>query len=87
MAGFCPADRQVVATVNVWDSQTVVLGGLIASQTQSANNQLPVIGDLPMVGKLFQSQSKSTTKVNLMIFVTATIVAETGEFVVSPEEK
>ena len=70
--------RQVVTTVNVWDNQTVVLGGLISSQIQSTKQQVPVIGDLPLLGRLFQSQSKTTQKKNLMIFVTATLVDPAG---------
>ena len=70
--------RQVVTTVNVWDNQTVVIGGLISSTIQSSKQQVPVIGDLPLVGNLFQSSSKVTQKKNLMIFVTATIVDPAG---------
>ncbi len=70
--------RQVVTTVNVWDGQTVVLGGLISSTVQSTKDKLPVIGDLPFVGRLFQSQTKTTQKKNLMIFVTASIVDPAG---------
>jgi len=78
--------RQVVTTVNVWDNQTVVIGGLISSEVQSTKQQVPVIGDLPMVGKLFQSQSKTTQKKNLMIFVTATIVDPAGNRVHSDDD-
>jgi general secretion pathway protein D len=70
--------RQVVTTVNVWDNQTVVIGGLISSQVQSTKDKVPIIGDVPMFGRLFQSASKHTTKKNLMIFVTATIVDPAG---------
>jgi general secretion pathway protein D len=78
--------RQVVTTVNVWDNQTVVIGGLISSSVQSVKQQIPVIGDLPMVGNLFQSQSKQTQKKNLMIFVTATIVDPAGNRVHSDDD-
>ena len=78
--------RQVVTTVNVWDGQTVVLGGLISSTIQSTKEQVPVIGDLPLVGGLFQSSSKTTQKKNLMIFVTATIVDPAGNRVHSDDE-
>jgi general secretion pathway protein D len=77
--------RQVVTTVNVWDAQTVVLGGLISSSTQSTKDKVPVIGDIPMVGRLFQSSSKTTTKKNLMIFITATIVDPAGNRVHSDD--
>lgn len=78
--------RQVVTTVNVWDNQTVVIGGLVSSAVQSTKDKVPVIGDLPMVGRFFQSQTKSTQKKNLMIFVTATIVDPAGNRVHSDDE-
>jgi general secretion pathway protein D len=78
--------RQVVTTVNVWDNQTVVIGGLISSSVLSTKDKVPVMGDLPLVGRLFQSQAKQTTKKNLMIFVTATIVDPAGNRVHSDDE-
>lgn len=78
--------RQVVTTVNVWDNQTVVIGGLISSQVNTTKDQLPVLGDVPLIGKLFQSESKETIKKNLMIFVTATIVDPAGNRVHSDDE-
>ena len=78
--------RQVVTTVNIWDNQTIVIGGLISSATASTKDTVPVLGDLPVVGKLFQSSSKTVTKKNLMIFVTATIVDPAGNRVHSDDE-
>ncbi|MEJ0089340.1 MAG: hypothetical protein WDM80_06290 [Limisphaerales bacterium] len=78
--------RQVVTTVNIWDNQTIVIGGLISSSTQSTKDKVPVLGDLPGVGVLFQSSSKSVQKKNLMIFVTATIVDPAGNRVHSDDE-
>ncbi len=78
--------RQVVTTVNIWDNQTVVLGGLISSSTSSTKDKIPVLGDIPWVGNLFQSSSKSVLKKNLMIFVTATIVDPAGNRVHSDDE-
>jgi len=77
--------RQVVTTVNVWDNQTVALGGLISSQVSNTKDKVPFLGDLPFMGRLFQSQSKETTKKNLMIFVTATIVDPAGNRVHSDD--
>jgi general secretion pathway protein D len=78
--------RQVITTVNVWDGQTVVLGGLITSTTQTEKDKVPVIGDLPILGRLFQSQTKSAVKRNLMIFVTTIIVDPAGNRVHSDDE-
>ena len=78
--------RQVITTVNIWDNQTVVLGGLISSTVQNETDKVPLLGDLPLVGRLFQSQSKTSVKKNLMIFVTATIVDPAGNRVHSDDE-
>lgn len=78
--------RQLVTTVNVWDNQTVVLGGLITSTVNSTKDEVPILGDVPLLGRLFQSQSKVTQKNNLMIFVTATIVDPAGSRVHSDDE-
>jgi general secretion pathway protein D len=78
--------RQVVTTVNIWDNQTIVIGGLISSSTASTKDKIPVLGDLPLLGNLFQSSSKSVLKKNLMIFVTATIVDPAGNRVHSDDE-
>jgi general secretion pathway protein D len=78
--------RSVVTTVNIWDNQTVVLGGLISSHINTIKDKVPVLGDLPLLGRLFQSQSKESNKKNLMIFVTATIVDPAGNRVHSDDE-
>lgn len=78
--------RQVITTVNVWDGQTVVLGGLIASTVTTENDKVPMIGDLPLIGRLFQSSTKTSVKKNLMIFVTAEIVDPAGNRVHSDDE-
>jgi type II secretory pathway component GspD/PulD (secretin) len=78
--------RSVVTTVNVWDNQTVSLGGLISSSVQSTKDKVPFLGDLPLFGRLFQSQSKTTQKKNLMIFVTATIIDPAGNRLHSDDE-
>jgi len=78
--------RQVLTTVNIWDNQTVVLGGLISSKVTNSRSKLPVVADLPLVGKLFQSQTKEAVKKNLMIFVTATIVDPAGNRMHSDDE-
>ena len=78
--------RQVVTTVNIWDNQTVVIGGLVSSTVSTEKDKVPMLGDLPLLGKLFQSQTKSSMKKNLMIFVTATIVDPAGNRVHSDDE-
>lgn len=78
--------REVTTTVNVWDGQTVVLGGLINSQIIESKDTVPVLGDVPLLGRLFQSTSKQETKRNLMIFVTSTLIDPAGNRVHSDDE-
>jgi general secretion pathway protein D len=79
--------REVTTTVNVWDGQTVVLGGLIQSGPNTENeNKVPVLGDIPILGRLFSSTYKLETKRNLMVFVTATLIDPAGNRVHSDDE-
>jgi type II secretory pathway component GspD/PulD (secretin)/tetratricopeptide (TPR) repeat protein len=70
--------REVATTCDVWDGQTVVLGGLISEQIYKIHDKVPMLGDLPFFGKLFQSQSSDSQKENLLIFVTPTMIDPAG---------
>src|SRR5258705_1154847 len=70
--------RQITTSAIVWDGQTVVLGGLIAENVSKLKDKVPVLGDLPFVGRLFRSESSQSLKKNLMIFVTPTIIDPAG---------
>jgi general secretion pathway protein D len=70
--------RQVTTSAVVWDGQTVVLGGLISENVTRYKDKVPLLGDLPWLGKLFRSESSQTQKKNLVIFVTPTIIDPAG---------
>ena len=78
--------RQVASSVNVWDGQTVVLGGLISETVTTFKDKVPMLGDLPLLGRFFRSESKSTEKKNLLIFVTPTIIDPAGNRLHSEDE-
>jgi general secretion pathway protein D len=78
--------RQVVTSSIVWDGQTVVLGGLMAEDTQKTKDKVPIIGDLPLLGRLFRSESSQIRKKNLLIFVTPTIIDPAGNRAHTDEE-
>jgi general secretion pathway protein D len=78
--------REVATTCDVWDGQTVVLGGLISEQIYKIHDKVPMLGDLPFFGKLFQSQSSDSTKENLLIFVTPTMIDPAGNRVHNDED-
>ncbi|HEX7860504.1 MAG TPA: hypothetical protein VF773_09275 [Verrucomicrobiae bacterium] len=77
--------RQVATSAIVWDGQTVVLGGLIAESVRKSREKVPVLGDIPFLGRLFRSESADSTKKNLVIFVTPTIIDPAGNRVHSPD--
>jgi type II secretory pathway component GspD/PulD (secretin) len=70
--------RQMTSTVNVWDGQTLVLGGLVSERIVTMKDGVPVLGELPLVGGLFRRESKNTQKRNLLVFITPTIIDPAG---------
>ena len=77
--------RQVTTSANVWDGQTIVLGGLIAEDVKKNRDKVPMLGDIPFIGRLFRSESSLTAKKNLVIFVTPTIIDPAGRRVHNPD--
>ncbi len=70
--------RQINTNVTIFDGATVVLGGLTRDQVETVDDKVPILGDLPLVGRLFQSKGETSQKRNLMIFVTANIISPGG---------
>jgi len=70
--------RTVNTQVTVADGSTVVLGGLMNEGIVRYKDQIPVLGNLPLIGRFFRSESERSEKKNLMIFVTATQVDAYG---------
>ena len=66
--------RSIKTTVIVEDGSMVVLGGLIDEDLQQTKQKVPLLGDLPIVGGLFRSQSTQKVKRNLMIFLHPIII-------------
>ena len=71
--------RSVVTRLQLLDGQTAVLGGLLREDTQEIHDKVPVLGDLPLLGRLFQSKVSERTKKNLIIFVTARLIRSNGK--------
>ena len=70
--------ENVVTTVVVNDGETVVMGGLMRENTDTIHDKIPVLGDIPYVGRAFRMDRERSTKINLLIFVTAKIIEPTG---------
>lgn len=72
--------RKANTVVTVKDAETVVLGGLITSREQRAETKVPLIGDVPIVGNLFSSKDDNTTRTELLIVLTPTIVRTVEDY-------
>jgi len=71
--------RKVSTSVSLWDGQTVVMGGLIREDVQDVEDKVPLLGDIPILGRLFQTKSEDHFKRNLMVFVTAKLIDPSGQ--------
>jgi type IV pilus assembly protein PilQ len=75
-AGFAINTQHVKTRVMVENGGTVVLGGIYQQSDTNDVSKVPFLGDLPALGYLFKTTSKSTTKTELLIFITPKIVAD-----------
>jgi len=78
--------RKVTTNVSVWDGQTVVIGGLMSENVQKTEDRVPIVGDIPLIGRLFRTNVDQHIKTNLVIFVTAHLITP-GGLPVNPTEE
>jgi general secretion pathway protein D len=71
--------RTAETNVQVRDGQTVVIAGLVGDNVDISTTKVPCLGDIPIVGWLFKSERRDTTRTNLLIFLTPYIVAAPEE--------
>jgi general secretion pathway protein D len=70
--------REISTEVTIFDGATVVMGGLTRDEVKTVNDKVPVLGDIPGIGRLFRSEGEARQKRNLLIFVTANLVSPGG---------
>jgi general secretion pathway protein D len=70
--------REIKTEVTIFDGATVVMGGLTREEVKEVHDKVPILGDIPLVGKLFRSKGETSQKKNLLIFVTANILSPGG---------
>jgi type II secretory pathway component GspD/PulD (secretin) len=70
--------RKIETSMTVADGSTVGMGGLIYDKLETYKDKVPVLGSIPLIGRLFRSEGERSVKRNLMIFVTATQVDVNG---------
>ena len=71
---FVTNKRSIETTVLANDREIIVLGGLLQDDEEIDLAKVPILGDIPVLGKVFQSKGKSRVKTNLMVFLRPTII-------------
>lgn len=79
--------REIKTTVLADDGETIVLGGLISENYKVNKSKVPLLGDIPYLGRLFSSESKTKEKQNLLVFLRPTIMLNKGDTVAATTEK
>ncbi|WP_288843548.1 type II secretion system secretin GspD [uncultured Deefgea sp.] len=78
-AGLATKMRTIETKVLVDDGQIVVLGGLIEDRIGNKGNQVPGLGDIPLIGNLFKYESREWQKVSLMVFLRPVVVRDSAD--------
>ena len=76
---------EAATTVVVKDGVTIIIGGMIESSTEFDESSVPVLGAIPLVGRLFRSTSEKKVKTETIVFLTPTIIAADELFLEVPE--
>ena len=84
---FITNRREVETTVLVDNNQTIVLGGLVDEDISENISKVPVLGSIPVFGRLFQSTSTNTSQRNLTIFIRPKIIIDSDEINMITNEK
>ncbi len=78
--------QELATRVVVKSGETVVMGGVLERQRSTMVESVPVLGSIPVIGALFRRRTEVDNPRYLLVFVTATIVRDTGEFLVYDDE-
>jgi type II secretory pathway component GspD/PulD (secretin) len=77
--------QELSTRVAIKSGETVVMGGVLERQKSTFVESVPVLGDIPVIGALFRRRSETDTPRYLLVFVTATILTDSGEYLVYKE--
>ena len=76
--------NKATSSVSIWDGQTVAIAGVISEKRTQINDKVPIVGDLPLVGRAFQSKVTQSERQNVIIYVTARVLDPSGRTVAQP---
>lgn len=79
--------REIETTVLADDGEVIVLGGLIEEIDEFEVEKVPLLGDAPVIGRLFRSEGESKARTNLMVFLRPTIIRTRGDATVLTQKR
>lgn len=79
-AGVITNKRSIESTVIVDDAQIIALGGLVQDSITDDTEKVPLLGDVPLFGHLFKTETRKRTKTNLMVFLRPTILRDAKSY-------
>ena len=77
--GPTTSKRSASTVVSVADGRTAVIGGLISNAVEDRQSKVPLLGDIPFLGRLFRADATKDEKVNLIIFLTPHVIRSRGD--------
>jgi len=77
------AKREAKTVISVLSGRTVVIGGLMRDDSSTIEKQIPLLGDIPLLGNLFKWKKETVQKTNLLLFITPHVLATPDEVVVA----
>lgn len=80
-------ERKIQTKILAQDGRVVVLGGLIKDDVQDAQQKVPILGDIPFLGRLFRTDAVQVTKSNLLVFIRPTIIRDNEQLAGATAEK
>ncbi len=70
--------RQIETKVSIYDGETIILGGVTQDKSETIFDKIPILGDIPVIGRLFQSRVSASEKRTLLIFMSCRLVKPDG---------
>ena len=75
---LAPIEIRLYRRVSMRNGQTLLIGGLIIDKHTTMEDRFPILGDLPLIGRLFTKSASATTRTNMLISVTTRLIYGDG---------
>ena len=70
--------REILTNITLYDGETVLIGGMVDNEKTTRNDKWPILGDIPLIGRLFQDKQSNVTNRTMLIFITARLIKPDG---------